>query len=63
MRANPYDEMMLSLLQTIAKEAREQAESDKGTRLEERLEFHVNKLSGVTEEHRKERGRASEGEV
>ena len=55
--------MMLSLLQTIAKEAREQAESDKGTRLEERLEFHVNKLSGVTEEHRKERGRASEGEV
>ena len=26
-----------------------------GSRLEERLEFHVNKLSGITEEHRQER--------
>ena len=54
----PYDEMILSLLQTIAKEAQEQSESDKGKLnkvLEERLEFHVNKLSGFTEERRKER--------
>ncbi|KAI9465564.1 hypothetical protein BJY52DRAFT_1220779 [Lactarius psammicola] len=54
----PYDEMILTLLQTIAKEAREQAESDTGKLdklLEERLDFHVNKLSSVTEERRKER--------
>ncbi|KAI9465565.1 Cdc37 N terminal kinase binding-domain-containing protein [Lactarius psammicola] len=54
----PYDEMILTLLQTIAKEAREQAESDTGKLdklLEERLDFHLNKLSGITEERRKER--------
>jgi len=50
--------MILTLLQTIAKEAREQAESDTGKLdklLEERLDFHLNKLSGITEERRKER--------
>lgn len=54
----PYDEMILSLLQTIAKEAQEQTESDKGKLdkvLEERLEFHLDKLSNITEERRKER--------
>ncbi|KAN0139805.1 Cdc37 N terminal kinase binding domain containing protein [Lactarius tabidus] len=54
----PYDEMIMSLLQTIAKEAQEQAESDKGKLdkvLEERLEFHLDKLGGFTEERRNER--------
>ncbi|KAF8270812.1 Cdc37 N terminal kinase binding-domain-containing protein [Lactarius quietus] len=51
----PYDEMILSLLQTIAEEAQEQAYSDKGTQLEERLEFHVNRLESITEERKKER--------
>ena len=54
----PYDEMILTLLQTIAKEAREQAEFDTGNLdklLEKRLDFHLDKLSGVTEERRKER--------
>lgn len=54
----PYDEMILTLFQTIAKEAREQAGSDTAKLdklLEERLDFHVNKLSDVTEERRKER--------
>jgi hypothetical protein len=47
------------LLQTIAKEAQEQAESDKGKLLnkvlEERLVFHLEKLGGITEERRQER--------
>lgn len=54
----PYDEMILRLLETIANEARETAGSDEGKLeklLEERLEFHVNKLSDVTEERRKEK--------
>jgi cell division cycle protein 37 len=54
----PYDQMILTLLQNIAKEAREQAESDTGKLdklLEERLDFHLDKLSSVTEERRKER--------
>ena len=54
----PYDEMILGLLQTIAKEAQEQAESDKGKLdkvLEERLAFHLEKLGGITEERRQER--------
>ena len=53
-----YDEMILTLLQTIAKEARERAESDTGKLdklLEERLDFHLDKLSSFTEERRKER--------
>jgi hypothetical protein len=53
-----YDEMILRLLETIANEARETAGSDQGKLekvLEERLEFHVNKLSDVTEERRKEK--------
>jgi cell division cycle protein 37 len=53
----PYDEMILRLLEMIAKEARETAGSDEGKLeklLEERLEFHVKKLSDVTEERRKE---------
>ena len=53
-----YDEMILRLLETIANEARETAGSDEGKLeklLEERLEFHVNKLSDVTEERRKEK--------
>jgi cell division cycle protein 37 len=54
----PYDEMILRLLETIANEARETAGSDEGKLekvLEERLEFHVKKLSDVTEERRKEK--------
>ena len=54
----PYDEMILTLLQTIAKEAQERAESDTGKLdklLGERLDFHLDKLSGFTEERRKER--------
>jgi cell division cycle protein 37 len=53
----PYDEMILRLLETIANEAREKAGSDQGQLvkiLEERLDFHVKKLSDVTEERRKE---------
>jgi cell division cycle protein 37 len=53
-----YDEMILRLLETIANEARETAGSDQGKLekvLEERLEFHVNKLSDVTEERRKDK--------
>lgn len=53
-----YDEMILRLLETIANEAREAAGSDQGKLekvLEERLEFHVNKLSEVTEERRKDK--------
>lgn len=50
-KAISYDD----LLQTIAKEVQEQVESYKGKLLEERLEFHVNKLKGITEEFRKER--------
>ena len=52
-----YDEMILRLLETIANEAREKAGSDQGQLvkiLEERLDFHVKKLSDVTEERRKE---------
>ncbi len=54
----PYDEMILTLLQNIATEARERADSDTAKLdrlLGERLDFHVNKLSGFTEERRKER--------
>jgi cell division cycle protein 37 len=54
----PYDEMILRLLEMIAKEARETAGSDEGKLeklLEERLEFHVKKLSDVTEERREEK--------
>ena len=50
--------MILRLLETIANEARETAGSDEGKLeklLEERLEFHVKKLSDVTEERRKEK--------
>jgi hypothetical protein len=50
--------MILRLLETIANEARESAGSDEGKLeklLEERLEFHVKKLSDVTEERRKEK--------
>ncbi|KAH9997958.1 Cdc37 N terminal kinase binding-domain-containing protein [Russula vinacea] len=57
-RAVPYDEMILRLLETIAKEARETAGSDQvklEKTLEERLGFHVQKLSDVTEERRKEK--------
>ena len=57
-RAVPYDEMILRLLETIAKEAREMAGSDQvklEKTLEERLGFHVQKLSDVTEERRKEK--------
>jgi cell division cycle protein 37 len=53
----PYDEMILRLFETIANEAREKAGSDQGQLvkiLEERLDFHVKKLSDVTEERRKE---------
>jgi cell division cycle protein 37 len=53
-----YDDMILRLLETIANEAREGAGSDEGKLeklLEERLDFHVNKLGDVTEERRKER--------
>jgi cell division cycle protein 37 len=53
-----YDEMILRLLETIANEARETAGSDQSKLekvLEERLEFHVNKLRDVTEERRKEK--------
>jgi cell division cycle protein 37 len=49
--------MILRLLETIANEARESAGSDEGKLeklLEERLDFHVKKLSDVTEERRKE---------
>ncbi|KAH9049985.1 Cdc37 N terminal kinase binding-domain-containing protein [Lactarius hengduanensis] len=54
----PYDEMILTLLQNIAKEAQENAGSDTAKLdklLEERLDFHANKLSSITEERRKER--------
>jgi cell division cycle protein 37 len=54
----PYDEMILRLLETIANEARESAGSDEGKLeklLEERLEFHVKKLSDVTEDRMKEK--------
>ena len=54
----PYDEMILRLLETIANEARETAGSDEGKLeklLAERLEFHVKKLSDVTEERKKEK--------
>jgi cell division cycle protein 37 len=44
-----------NLLQTIAKEVQKRAESDKGKLLEEQLEFHVDKLKGITEELRNER--------
>lgn len=50
--------MILRLLEKIASEARETAGSDEGKLekvLEERLEFHLNKLSDVTEERRKEK--------
>ena len=50
--------MILRLLETIANEARETAGSDEGKLeklLQERLEFHVNKLSDVTEERREEK--------
>jgi cell division cycle protein 37 len=50
--------MILRLLEIIAKEARETAGSDEGELeklLTERLEFHVNKLSDVTEERREEK--------
>ncbi|KAF8501054.1 Cdc37 N terminal kinase binding-domain-containing protein [Russula emetica] len=53
-----YDEMILRLLEMIAKEARETAGSDEGKLeklLEERLESHVEKLNDVTEERRKEK--------
>jgi cell division cycle protein 37 len=56
-KAVSYDEMVLRLLETVAKEAREQAGSDQGKLeklLEERLDFHVKKLSEVTSERRKE---------
>ena len=56
-RPVPYDEMVLRLLETIAKEARERAGSDQDKLeglLEEQLDFHVKKLSDVTEERRKE---------
>jgi cell division cycle protein 37 len=56
-RPVPYDEMVLRLLETIAKEARERAGSDQDklqALLEEQLDFHVKKLSDVTEERRKE---------
>jgi len=54
----PYDEMILRLLETISNEARERAGSDEGKLeklLEERLEFHAQKLGDVTEERKKER--------
>ncbi|KAH9042195.1 Cdc37 N terminal kinase binding-domain-containing protein [Lactarius pseudohatsudake] len=54
----PYDEMILTLLQNIAKEAQENAGSDTAKLdklLEERLDFHANKLSSITEERREER--------
>ncbi|KAI0304479.1 Cdc37 N terminal kinase binding-domain-containing protein [Multifurca ochricompacta] len=53
----PYDEMILRLLETIAKEVQEQAGSDQKKLeqlLEERLDSHVKKLSDITEERRKE---------
>jgi cell division cycle protein 37 len=56
-KAIPYDQMILRLLETIANEAREQVGSDQGKlekTLEERLDFHVSKLSNFTEERRKE---------
>ncbi|KAH9980343.1 Cdc37 N terminal kinase binding-domain-containing protein [Lactifluus volemus] len=56
-RPVPYDEMVLRLLETIAKEARERAGSDQDKLqglLEEQLDFHVKKLSDVTEERRRE---------
>ncbi|KAH9030494.1 Cdc37 N terminal kinase binding-domain-containing protein [Lactarius pseudohatsudake] len=54
----PYDETILTLLQAIAKEAHENTGSDTSKLdklLEERLDFHTDKLSGITEERRKER--------
>ena len=57
-RAVPYDEMILRLLETIANEARETAGSDQAkleNTLKERLGFHVQKLSDVTEERRREK--------
>ncbi|KAI0004579.1 Cdc37 N terminal kinase binding-domain-containing protein [Russula compacta] len=57
-KAVTYDEMILRLLETIANEARERAGSDEGKLeklLEERLDFHVNKLSSFTDERRKEK--------
>ncbi|KAH9169359.1 hypothetical protein EDB89DRAFT_1479657 [Lactarius sanguifluus] len=54
----PYDETILTLLQAIAKEAQENTGSDTpklDKLLEERLDFHTNKLSDITEERRKER--------
>jgi cell division cycle protein 37 len=57
-KAIPYDEMIVRLLETIANEAREKVGSDQGKlekTLEERLDFHVSKLSDVTEERRKEK--------
>ncbi|KAI0252376.1 Cdc37 N terminal kinase binding-domain-containing protein [Lactifluus subvellereus] len=53
-----YDGMILRLLETIAKEAQERAGSDQDKLeklLEERLDVHLQKLSDVTEERRKER--------
>ncbi|KAH9077616.1 Cdc37 N terminal kinase binding-domain-containing protein [Lactarius deliciosus] len=54
----PYDETIFTLLQAIAKEAQENTGSDTpklDKLLEERLDFHTNKLSDITEERRKER--------
>ncbi|KAH8990829.1 Cdc37 N terminal kinase binding-domain-containing protein [Lactarius akahatsu] len=54
----PYDETILTLLQAIAKESQENTGSDTSKLdklLEERLDFHTDKLSGITEERRKER--------
>ncbi|KAH9048894.1 Cdc37 N terminal kinase binding-domain-containing protein [Lactarius hengduanensis] len=54
----PYDETILTLLQAIAKEAHENTGSDTSKLdklLEERLDFHTDKLSSITEERRKER--------
>ncbi|KAH8989665.1 Cdc37 N terminal kinase binding-domain-containing protein [Lactarius hatsudake] len=54
----PYDEMILTLLKSIAKEAQETADSDTSKLdklLEERLDFHTKKLSDITEERRNER--------
>jgi cell division cycle protein 37 len=53
-----YDEMILRLLEIVAKEAREQAGSDQDKLeklLEERLDLHVKKLNEVTNERREEK--------
>ena len=50
--------MILRLLETIANEAREKAGSDQGAlekSLQEGLDFHVKKLSDITEGRRKEK--------